>query len=232
MHMASATSQNASTFSYTGSAAARVFAVAELLEDILTYLRPAEIYGVQRVNSTFNSTIAGSKQIRSLMHCGRSYDTMKPLLNSHTLGEAISPFNIWLQPEYERLAVLCAEEGKLEAKLDRNFDLRDSDILVFVFIEREETDAIHGAETKVAACKARVKALSSTAASWRSIQVSGPGQRILVSFSHFVGHMQEVFELEGGSTLGELIDGCVDGLEKFWRKQEFDARNEDGGARA
>lgn len=94
--MASTDVANNASTTVPGVAAQKVFDIPELLEQILLELDPLGLYGVQRVSTAFNDTIAGSQTIQQRMNPGLGVQgdssSIIELLDNSKLAKVIYPF--------------------------------------------------------------------------------------------------------------------------------------------
>lgn len=117
----------------TPSAAARVLAIVELLEKILSNLDlPEELFRFQRVSRTFYDTIKGSKTLRRKMRL-EQYDSLEqdeqllhPFLGSgSTCEKRLEPGQpaFCVSPGYRPTAMLNTHSFALTAQNDRGIPL-------------------------------------------------------------------------------------------------------------
>ncbi|KAF7196314.1 hypothetical protein HII31_02381 [Pseudocercospora fuligena] len=175
----------------SNNAAARVFAIVELLEKILEYL-PREPYGeysnpqlfvLQRVDRTFRNTIAGSPRLRKRMF------ELEPDM-----------YRYWFHAEKKAIWIsrLLCVLPKRNSKLMRAFRGE--------FLCRCRSDLAYDEGIKATAEK-------STQGSWRRVKLVQDSVISPVLFhGPMVGEIGEFVDkfafAEAGTTLGELLEGA------------------------
>lgn len=181
-----------------GTAAARTFAVPELLEKILVNLSLVEIYRVEMVSTTFKATIAGSKRLCQLKHPEPDFDYFVSLLRCNHIRNATSPLIItrqrmvdWLNPN--------TPDSPLAVSLEKDFIYQDT-----------WTPQIYASK------RAALENLTSkdNSASWRGIQVTKEGQSVGISVE--IERWPDMIKLDGGVTLSEIVDACVKKVLDHW----------------
>ncbi|KXT16653.1 hypothetical protein AC579_8039 [Pseudocercospora musae] len=185
-----------------GNAAARVFSVAELLENILDFLPPPEfgelsdpqLFVLQRVDRTFRDTIAGSPRLSK-----RMFEVEPDMCRQWLYGEKKA---FWAE------RTLCAIQKK-SSNLMRTFQ---DEFLIRLRSDSAVDEGIQ-AMTK-----------ESTTGSWRRVKlVRDSATSPVVVIAPMLSAIDWWAFAEPGTTLGELLDGeWVDDAKKLLSKTSKD----------